>query len=200
MGFFEDIELLGKDAYISGKEDGYDFTAKKLKPDYEKLEKEYDETIERLKQETEGKSDLADYLIEKYERLIKEKEQLERKKVLKIQSVSKSFEISTDSIERAMTVGTLFVDLVDPWFFVPVLGWAIMAKKKEYAKGFQKGIIEARDLFDKKRKNLADKLKTKTAEAKAKIKELVDMINRVNLEIGKIKNDISELEIALRRN
>lgn len=187
------LDMLLTDVETEGKKQGYDKAAREYSVAFDAIESEYKsarEMIDNQKKENDEKSEL---LIQKYEELVRTREELQSKVSSKTNEVSQKYNTSPGVILQAIAGGNVFA----PTPQIDILGLIYSHKEKKLREAERQGYAEAEELYEKKIFSLQRELDVLKEKGNAEIRRLVSLTADVLSAISDEQMKIAALRIML---
>lgn len=186
--FKEKWELIRKDSKVEGGKRGYNKAAIEYSDRFESLEREYEETLEFIENQKYAYTNQAESLLDKCEELERRRDQLR----------SELNRLSKENNSNGVSINDLLGGSVNNAFsggMITDIAYAI--KKKKISKEEEKAYNEAKEVFERKLRDLQDKLVRLKDDFDAQEKKYIENIRKIMLEISKLEISIADLEFAL---
>lgn len=184
--FFTDVET-------DGKKLGYTIAATEYEKAFRTIEDEYNAANELIERQKNMYNSQANDLIERLEKLERQKEELKKQVELKIELISIKYSIPISKIQSSLSSGSSVVANPTEDIFAAFC----KHRERKYIEAMQCGYLEAKKIYEikivKMKSNLVE-LKNKGSED---IQKLLDLINEVLDSIVDEQTKIAELQILL---
>lgn len=187
--------LLIDDVEAEGKKIGFEKAAKKYEAIYRELEIKYQETKSILETQRDSFDNVMNKLICKLQLLEKEKESLEELVKNNIDIFSEKYNISPSNVKSILGTGSLFIPKAI--ISIGILDIICSNKERKLKKAENEGYLEAREIYEKKIKELHDKYILLKNKGNEDIKKLIDLLVDVCDEIADNQIKIIELKLSL---
>ena len=189
-------KLIFTDVETDGKKLGYSIAAAEYEKAFRTIEDEYNAANELLECQKNMYNSQANDLIERLEKLERQKEELEKQVELKIELISIKYSIPISKIQHSLSSGSSVVANPTGDIFTAFC----KHKEREYIEAIRSGYLEAKKTYEIKIAEMKNNLVELKKKGSEDIQNLLDLINGVLDSIVDEQTKIAELQILLDRS